>query len=440
MVIFIVNYHRHSSGSNIWGFYDSAVTNLDYAKRAVELGQKALSCVEHGWQGKYHEVFDLAKDFGLKFIFGTEAYWVKDRLAEDVPYVDKKGNAQIGKDAKNCHCVLLAKNEKGRRAITKALSQANIDGYYYRPRLDFELIFDLPPKDVLVTSACLAGWRYDNMDEIVEKFHSYFGNNYYLEVQTHITDEQKELNKHILSLSDKLGIDIIAGLDSHYIYPDDAQMRTYLMETNKQHYDDEGESNWFMDYPDVDTIKQRFIDQGVLTSSQIQRTIDNTDVCLDFQDYDYLDDGSPNPIFHTIIKLPTLYDGQHEIDGKVLPKLDQNGRNKVFTQLVSQKFAEYMKNLPQDVYGEYLDGVRNEVKTIIDTNMVDYFLDDYYIVKKAKEMGGMLTTTGRGSCSGYLLNTLLGFSQIDRFRSPITLYPERFISTTRILETKSLPD
>ena len=77
----IQNYHRHTSYSNIFTT-DSTALNEDYAKRAVELGHKVLSSVEHGWQGNYHECFELAQKYGLKFIFGSEVYWVKDRQAE----------------------------------------------------------------------------------------------------------------------------------------------------------------------------------------------------------------------------------------------------------------------------------------------------------------------------------------------------------------------
>ena len=107
------NYHRHTSYSNIWGFKDSAAVNEDYAKRAVELGHKVISSVEHGFQGYYFETYELSKKYDLKFIFGCEAYWVKDRHE---------------KDRTNSHIILLAKNENGRRAINSVLSTASEDG------------------------------------------------------------------------------------------------------------------------------------------------------------------------------------------------------------------------------------------------------------------------------------------------------------------------
>lgn len=416
------NYHRHTSYSNIY-IADSAAVNEDYAKRAVELGHKVISSVEHGWQGYYFETFELAKKYDLKFIFGAEAYWVKDRHE---------------KDRTNGHIILLAKNENGRRAINSILSTANEDGYYFRPRVDMELLLSLPADDVMVTTACIAFWHYEDIEDLLVQLHNHFKNNLFLEIQYHNTDPQINLNKRILALSEKYGIEMIVGMDSHYIYPEQSKERDYILAAKNVHYDDE--QGWYMDYPDDDTTMQRFLMQGVFTKEQIQKAMDNTDLLLEFDDYTVLPNGEPNPIFSKDIKLPTLYDGKHEIDGKLLPKLTQEERNKEYSKLITRLFKEYMEGVPPEQYDEYFEGIKTEVQVIKDTNMSDYFLIDYYMVKRAIEMGGVLTNSGRGSSVGYFTNTLLGFSKVDRFQSPIKLYPERFISKSRILETKSLPD
>ena len=417
------NYHRHTSYSNIWGFKDSAAVNEDYAKRAVELGHKVISSVEHGFQGYYFETYELSKKYDLKFIFGCEAYWVKDRHE---------------KDRTNSHIVLLAKNENGRRAINSVLSTASEDGYYFRPRLDTELLLSLPANDVFVTTACIAFWHYDDIEDIVVKLHEHFKDNFMLEIQYHKTEAQIHLNERILALSEKYGIEMIVGMDSHFIYPEQEAERNYMLATNPTRYEDE--DGWYMDYPDDDTTMNRFLEQNVFTKKQIQRAMDNTDLLLKFDDYDILPDGSPNPIFSKDIKLPTLYDGEHVIDGVLLPKLTQEERNKEYSKLITRLFKEYVNDVPPEQYDEYFEGVKTEVQVIKDTNMSDYFLIDYYMVKRAIEKGGVLTNSGRGSSVGYFTNTLLGFSKVDRFQSPIKLYPERFISKSRILETKSLPD
>jgi len=418
----VQNYHRHTSYSNIY-VADSAAVNEDYAKRAVELGHKVICSLEHGWAGYYFEAYELAKKYDLKFIFGCEAYWVKNRLE---------------KDRTNGHIVLLAKNENGRRAINRIMSTANEDGYYFRPRVDLELLLTLPADDVMITTACIAFWHYDDIEDILVQFHNHFKKNLFLEIQYHDTEPQIKLNKRILALSEKYDIEMIVGMDSHYIYPDQSKERDYILAAKNVHYDDE--EGWFMDYPDDETTMNRFLKQGVFTKNQIQRAMDNTDLLLEFEGYDTLPNGEPNRIFSKDIKLPSLYDGQHTIDGVLLPKLDQEQRNKEYSKLISKLFKAYIKDVDESQHEEYFDGVKNEVQVIKDTNMSDYFLIDYYMVKRALEKGGVLTDSGRGSSVGYFTNTLLGFSKVDRFQSPIKLYPERFISKSRILETKSLPD
>lgn len=411
------NYHRHTSYSNIY-VADSAAVNEDYAKRAVELGHKIISSVEHGWQGYYFETYELAKKYDLKFIFGAEAYWVKNRFE---------------KDRTNGHIIMLAKNENGRRAINSILSTANEDGYYFRPRVDVELLLSLPADDVMITTACIAFWHYDDIEDILVQLHNHFKKNLFLEIQYHDTESQVKLNQRILTLSEKYGIEMIVGMDSHYIYPDQSKERDYILAAKNIHYEDE--DGWFMDYPDDETTMNRFLKQSVFTRDQIQRAMDNTDLLLEFEDY-----ALDNRIFSKDIKLPSLYDGNHTIDGVLLPKLDQEQRNKEYSKLISKLFKEYVKGVDESQYNDYFEGVKSEVQTIKDTNMSDYFLIDYYMVKRALEKGGVLTDSGRGSSVGYFTNTLLGFSKVDRFQSPIKLYPERFISKSRILETKSLPD
>lgn len=420
------NYHRHTSYSE----GDSAAMPEDYAKRAVELGHKVISSVEHGWQGYYHAAFELAKKYNLKFVFGTEAYWVKDRLKEYEERdkntgeikLTKDGTPKMVKDRSNNHIIILAKNETGRRAINRILSEANETGYYYKPRLDLDLIFSLPPNDVFVTSACVGFWSYEDSDDIVVRLHDYFQDNFMLEIQNHNTDKQKQLNQHIKELSEKHGIEMIVGLDSHYIYPEQSVERDDILAGRNIKFDD-NEIGWYMDYPDDETVRQRFIEQGIFDNETVQKAMDNTDILLTFDDYDDV------PVFTTDIKLPTLY-----------PDKTQAERNKIYSTLISKLFKEYMKNVPKEQYKEYYEGVKQEVSVYKETGMVDYPLIDYAIIKRGVEKGGLITTTGRGSAVGYFTNTLCGFSKVDRFISPIKLYPERFISKTRILETKSLPD
>ena len=120
-----INYHSHSSYSNI-STPDSTISNQERANRTIELNIPVLSGIEHGWCGRFIEIIELAKQNNLKSLLGTEAYFVKNRLE---------------KDSTNAHIILLARNENGRKSINRILSEANITGFYYKPRIDFDLLF-----------------------------------------------------------------------------------------------------------------------------------------------------------------------------------------------------------------------------------------------------------------------------------------------------------
>jgi DNA polymerase III alpha subunit len=381
---------------------DSAIDIEDYAKRCVEIGSKVLSSVEHGWQGQYYNTYDVAKKYDLKFIFGTEAYWVKDRKE---------------KDSTNAHIIILAKNETGRRAINNILSVANEEGYYYKPRIDLELLFSLPPKDVFVTSACIGFWKYDDAFNTFLKLHEYFKENFMAEVQYHDVESQKYLNQIILKLSEENNIRMIMGCDSHYIYQNQKEEREYYLLSKGIIYEDE--NNWYMDFPSIEEAHNRFLHQGIFNKNQIKEIINNTNITLEFDDISF----SNEP------KLPTIF-----------PDKTQEEKDLIFKQIINEEWNKIKNTIQKDRIKEYLEAIRFEVNTITNTKMTDYFLLDYYLVKRAKEKGGIITQSGRGSGVCYFINKLLGFTHVDRISAKIQMYPERFISETRIIESKQMPD
>lgn len=398
------NYHRHAMYTNV-RISDSAVTPKDYAERAKALGHGILSSAEHGWQGNYFETVRLAKEYGLKPLIGAEAYWVKDRTE---------------KDRTNCHIFLGAKNERGRQALNDVLSEANLTGFYGQPRLDVPLLLSLPKDDLIVTTACIAYWRYENIEEITAMLAKHFGKNFFLEVQYHNTESQRELNKRILRLHNELKIPLIMGCDSHYIGADQGQTRTdFLVSKGLTYPDEEG---WFLDYPDGDTAYERFANQCVLSHNEINDAMDNTGVFLEVEEYD-------SPIFNTDIKMPSLF-----------PTLSQEEKNEKYKSLVWSGWEEYKTQVPEEKWALYESEIEKEIKTVEDTKMADYFIDNYHIIRKGKENGGWLTKSGRGSAVSFITNMLLGFTEVDRIAAKVHMYPERFMSATRILQSGSLPD
>ena len=269
--LYIENYHCHKMESNVLQA-DCAESIENYAKKSVQYGSKCLFSGEHGWQGNAFLTYETAnakdkdgnKIYNLKYRHSAEAYWVKDRHE---------------KDRSNCHIVIVAKNDEGRQDINFALSLANDkeDGsYYYKPRLDLELLLNIPPQNIIVTSACIAGWKYDDAEEIWLKIHNHFKNNFFLEVQAHNTDEQKVLNKKILEIAKKNDIQIICGLDSHYVNDENNFKRDQILKYKGIVYEDE--EGWYLDFPNGKEVLQRFQKQGILTLEESLKSIMNTNV------------------------------------------------------------------------------------------------------------------------------------------------------------------
>ncbi|WP_279217327.1 PHP domain-containing protein [Butyricicoccus sp. AM05-1] len=405
------NYHKHTTYSNP-RVSDSVVTYEDYAKRAVELGHSILSSCEHGWQGRYIECYDLAKQYGLKFLFAAEAYWVWDRHEED---------------RSNCHIWVGAKNENGREWINEVLSQANEDGFYYQPRLDEELLDLLPAGDVWITTACVAGWKYlgeeeERLKALWKKLYDKHGDNFMFEVQYHPSERQKELNRYILNLRKEIPAPIIMGCDSHYIEENGAELRSdfLLSKEDRKAYDDEEE--WFMDYPDGDTAVRRFREQGVLTEAEITEAIDRTNCFLEVEEYEC-------DIFDDSLKLFSLH-----------PDWTQEQKNAEYLRLVDEGWQNYKAEVATDLLSKYEKEIKSETDTVVECHMADYFIDNYHVIRRGKELGGHLTNTGRGSAVSFFTNKLLGFTEVDRIAAKVKMYPERFMTATRILETHSLPD
>ena len=210
------------------------------------------------------------------------------------------------------------------------------------------------------------------------------------------------------------------GCDSHYIYQGGEQERNdYLLSKGMVYADEEG---WFLDYTDGDTAYKRFTKQCILNHDEIMQAINNTNVFLEVEEYH-------NPCFTKDIKMPTLY-----------PNMTQDEKNQVYLNEVWSKWEEEKKEIPEDRWSEYETEITKETDIVIKTHHADYFLDDQAIVKRGLEKGGVITPSGRGSGVSFYTNKLLGFTDVDRISSCVKMYPERFMSPTRILEAKTLAD
>ena len=384
---------------------DCVVKNTDYIERSLELGCKNYFTTQHGWSGKFLEAYDLCQKNNLKMVYGAELYMVKDRKEKD--------NA-------NYHIIIIAKNQDGFYELNEIMSESNRSGFYYKPRIDIELIKRLNPNNFFITSACVGGILRpsDDMKTLFEAVYGHFGKNFYLEVQNHPFDIQINHNRNMLMLKQHYNMQIIHANDSHYIYPEQAKDRVKFLKGKGINYGDE--DSFVLDFPDYNTVVERYKKQGLLSDWQIKEAMDNT---LIFDECEELH-------FDKEIKMPTIY-----------PNYTQEEKDKELAKHLSEKWDKEKINVDKSRWQEYQRGIAFEYKIVKDTQMADYFLFNEKMVELAKEKyGGVLSRTGRGSAVSFYINKLLGFTEIDRFTAPVPLYPTRFMSTARILETRSLPD
>jgi DNA polymerase III alpha subunit len=406
-----INYHKHDHVSNIFT-PDVNVKPIDYVNRIVELGYDTYFTTNHGSGGDIFDSRDVCDANNIHCKFGIEGYIVPNASE---------------KDGRNYHIILIPRTNVARKKLNLASSHANTDGYYYKPRFFMsDLLNNFDNNDLYITTACVAGLLKDN-DSIYQIFYPLYekyGTNIMLEVQNHNADIQKTINKKALKYHYDLGLPLIAANDSHYIYPNQAKERLELLRGKGINYGDE--DTFILDYPDYETFAKRFKEQGILSEQNIIDAIEQTLIFEECEDID----------INKNIKMPTIY-----------PELTNEEKIKLLKKEVNDNFKIIMKeeHVTKEERKKYVAECRKEMQVIEDTNEEIHTADYFLLNKRVYDLAsgkyhGVLTKTGRGSCGSFILNKMLGMTQIDRLRTDLPLYSERFISTARLLENHSLPD
>ena len=415
------NYHKHTHLSNVF-IKDTPISPSDYIDRIKEIGGDTYYTTEHGWGGDIFEARTLCDKANMKCIFGMEGYIVPkpppDPLSDapELPIRDKS----------NYHIVVIPRTNKARRKLNIASSNANELNYYYKPRLLLSDLLDFDPNDLFITTACIGGIlkTEEAIDGVFKPLYEHFKNNLFVEVQPHHMMAQVEHNKKCLEIAKKYRLPIIAATDSHYIYPIQIKDRNDFLKGKGLRYDDE--DGMVLDYPDHDQILKRFVMQGVLSSKEAEQALEQTLIMRECEEIQ----------LDKRVKMPPA------------PKYRNCTPEEKCDALENIIKKEYQRRarageIPKEKLDDYRKALKDELQVVRDTsevNTADYFLYNYEVVKRAKEKGGVLTRTGRGSGGCFLINNFLGITQIDRLNVNIPLYPERFMSTARILEAHSLPD
>ena len=402
------NFHKHTHYSNI-STPDCIIKPKHIAERTKEISSNILSTVEHGYGGNIFDYHNTAQEYGLKLVHGAEFYFVKDRRK---------------KDKNNTHIVILAKNNEGYQEVNWLISESNFSGFYYRNRIDLDLMLQTNPENIMVTTACINNFfRLENYEnEILKPLLKHFKENLYLEIHDNVHINQKKHNETVMHLHKKYGIPLIHGSDTHYINPEDYEHRDKLLKGKNIQYDDE--EGFILDFPDYKTILKRYKKQNIIPKNKVEEALKSTLILDDFEDISL----SSN-LDKKTIKIPHHY--------KDRPDKDPNDYLK---EIIRAEWKKEKQNIPKQKHKEYVDRIKYELDIIKETGMAEYFNLNYKIIKRAKELGGILTKSSRGSSPSFYINRLLGFTGIDALNSPIPLYPTRFMSVSRILESGNLPD
>lgn len=392
-----VSLHQHTG----YSLLDSSAKIPDLIKRTKELGMDSIAITDHGVMYGCVEFYQEAKEQGIKPIIGCEIYVVPKSM--HIKVNDKENDIY--------HLVLLVKNEKGYENLMKIVSKASIEGFYYKPRVDHEVLRE-HSEGLIALSACLGGeiQAYILQDNIqkAEKtallYKEIFKDGFYLELQYHGMKEQLKVNKEIIEMSKRLDIPLVATNDVHYIKKEDYRSHDVLLCIQTAKTVDEEER---MRYPS-DEFYLKSPEEMYELFSHVPEALENTVKIAEQCNFDYEFHKSKLPSF----PLPAGIDHYEYLKDVCLKGLEE--RYEIITEELIQRL-------------EYELGVINQM------GYVDYFLIVWDFIRFAVE-SGIPTGPGRGSAAGSLVAYTLGITKIDPIK--YNLLYERFLNPERI----SMPD
>ncbi len=450
-----VHLHVHTQ----YSILDGASAIKPLVKRAKALGMTALAITDHGNMYGVKNFHDTATSEGIKPILGCEVYVVKNRFEKDKD--EKAGD----------HLILLAKNLEGYHNLCKIVSYSFTEGFYYKPRIDKQLLKDYH-EGLICCSACLGGEipqaiMHDNIphaEEAVQWFKSVFGEDYYLEMQLHpsgdpvrdanVYDNQVRVNKVILELAAKYGVKYICSNDVHFILAEDAPAHDHLicLNTGKDLDDPKRMRYTFQEYlKSPDEMAELFADhpEALATTLEIADKVEeykltHAPLMPNFPPpADFVI--APEPLKESFRKKLEDEDLLARIDAcKTVEELEHlvEGDKTLTDKLMVAKQFCYLKDLTYKGahlrYGEELgekveQRLKYELETIEWMGFPGYFLIVWDYIRAARDMG-VSVGPGRGSAAGSAVAYCLKITNIDPLKYDLLF--ERFLNPERI----SLPD
>lgn len=393
-----VHLHTHTE----YSLLDGASPIKKLIERAKALNMSSLAITDHGYMYGAVNFYKECKAQGIKPIIGCETY-VAPR---------SRHNKDGKQDAVNYHLILLAKNETGYRNLIKLVSLASLEGFYYRPRIDWEIL-EKYHEGLICLSACVAGQvavmilenRYHEAREIAQKYKALFGEDYYLEIQDHGLSEQRIVNAAILKLSNELNIPVVATNDVHYVNYGEAQLQDTLMCISQGKILGDADRLKFLS----DQMYLKSAEEMLSTFPGGEVYLQNTVAVAEKINYDF--DFSKT-------YLPDFQVPSGETVDSYLEKLTWEGIAKNY----GENFGPAIKQRT-----EYELGVIKKM------GFSAYFLIVSDFINWAKN-NGIAVGPGRGSAAGSIVSYALKITELDPIR--YNLLFERFLNPERI----SMPD
>ena len=375
----------------------------EYVARVKELGMNSAAITDHGVMFGCIDFYKAAKEAGIKPILGCEVY---------VAPGSRFDRETVKGEDRYYHLVLLAENDLGYSNLTKIVSKGYVDGFYYKPRVDMEILQQYH-EGIIALSACLAGEVprylvrnfYEEGKKAALRYQEIFGKgNFFLELQDHGIPEQRLVNQQLMRMSQETGIELVATNDVHYTYESDADSHDILLciQTGKKVSDEDRmryEGGQY--YVKSEEEMRSLFPYALQALENTQKIADRCEVNIEFG----------------VTKLPWFDVPEGYTAWEYLNKLCREGLERLYDPV-----TEELK--------ERLDYELNTIRTM---GYVDYFLIVWDFIKFARDHE-IMVGPGRGSAAGSLVSYTLGITQLDPMRYQLLF--ERFLNPERV----TMPD
>ncbi len=411
-----VHLHLHTQ----YSLLDGAIKIKDLSKKAQEFGYKAVAITDHGNLFGILDFYKEMKSVGIKPLIGMEAYFTTGSR------FDRKGKATEDNitDRYNHHLILIAKDDKGLKNLMELSTLSYKEGFYYKPRIDYELLSQYHEGLIAIT-ACLKGvptyyaslGEEQKAEEWVKKFLDLFGDDLYLELQSNSLPEQEVANRILIKIAKRLGVKLVATNDSHYLLPEDRlahqvlmaiQMKKTLMEI--QQGGGLKCANEGLHFASPEEVWEKFKGKFDGWEEALKNTLEVAEKTA--ESFDLLENKG--------YLLP-----DYPVEGSSLGELLKDLAVKGLRQRIEQGLAKDTK--------EYWDRLYYELDVVSSMGFEGYFLIVQDFINWAKSQG-IPVGPGRGSAAGSLLAFALGITDVDPIKHGLLF--ERFLNPERI----SMPD